>query len=115
MKRGVIPINKEYELEYRYYDRDNTYRYFNRLFEVFLLKKNMFNRSYVMHMDNRDKNKMIPLIYRNSKKKSLDMGITTLNWNDIKNNFLDFIIEEIGEKERENAKKAIGKLSSPKI
>jgi hypothetical protein len=29
--------------------------------------------------------------------------------------FIDYIVEEIGEKQRGNVKKAIGKLSSPKI
>ena len=41
--------------------------------------------------------------------------MSTLNWNDVKNNLANCIVDEIGEKDRMNVKKAIGKLSSPKL
>jgi len=116
MDRGVIPINKEYEIEYRYYDRDTSYKYFNRKFEIYLLQKKTLGRNYVLHIDNADTSKMTPSIYIASEgKKRFDFGITTLNWNDIKTKFAEYIVGELGEKQRENVKKAIGKLSSPKI
>jgi hypothetical protein len=47
MKRAVITINKDYELELRYYDKDPSYKYFNRRFEIYLLKKTGFkNHTY---------------------------------------------------------------------
>ena len=103
MNRGIIPINKNYELEYRYYNKDSTFKYFNRKFEVYLLGKKAFKKHYILHMDNSDKSQMIPRVYKALQgKKRFDFGLTTLNWIDIKNNFLDILIEEIGEKEREN-------------
>ena len=102
MERGIIPINKNYELEYRYYDKDSTYKYFNRKFEVYLLEKKSLKKKYLLHMDNSDISQMIPSIYKASYgSKKFDFGLTTLNWIDIKNNFLDFIEHEIGEKDRE--------------
>jgi hypothetical protein len=115
MDKGKIPINKTYEFEYRYHDRNTDYKYFNRKFEVFLLEKKPIRPQYLMHMDNSDTRHMAPGVYKASKKKRYDFGVTTLNWNDIKNTFLDYVIEEIGEKHREETKKAIGKLTSPKL
>jgi hypothetical protein len=54
MDRGKIPINKNLELEYRYYDRDSNYKYFNRKFEIFVLEKKTLRKNYLMHMDNAD-------------------------------------------------------------
>ncbi len=113
MERGIIPINREYEFEYRYYDKDPSFKYFNRRFEVLLLRKKALGKEYVLHMDNSDKSKITPTIYK--AKRRYDFGITSLNWNDIKNTFLDFVVEEIGEGNRRVAKKALSKLSSPKI
>lgn len=116
MERGIIPINKNYEFEYRYYDRDPSFKYFNRKFEVYLLEKKAFKKNYILHMDNGDTKKMMPTVYKGvSHGKKFDFGVTTLNWNDIKNTFLDFIVEEIGEENRKTVKKALGKLSSPKL
>jgi len=115
MDNGKIPINKKYELEYRYHDKDADFKYFNRKFEVYLLEKKALRPQYIMHMDNSDTRHMAPGVYKASQKKRYDFGVTTLNWNDIKNTFLDFIVDEIGEQHREQAKKAIGKLSSPKL
>lgn len=115
MDNGKIPINKKYELEYRYHDKDADFKYFNRKFEVYLLEKKALRSQYIMHMDNSDTRHMAPGVYKASQKKRYDFGVTTLNWNDIKNTFLDFIVDEIGEQHREQAKKAIGKLSSPKL
>jgi hypothetical protein len=116
MDRGVIPITKDFELEYRYYEKDNQYKYFNRRFEIILLEKKTLKRSYIMHMDNTNPKQMMPTIYKSSTgKKKHDFGVTTLNWNDIKTKFTDYIVAEIGEKKREKVKKAIGKLTSPKI
>jgi len=116
MERGVIPITKDYELEYRYYDRDTKYKYFNRRFEIYLLEKTMFKKNYILHMDNADPRQMMPGLYKASQKgKRFDFGVTTLNWNDIKTKFTDFIVAELGEANRDNVKKAITKLASPKI
>lgn len=117
MKRGTIPVGKDYELEYRYYDKDPTFKYFNRKFEIFLLEKKTLRRNYVMHMDNADirEGNWMPHIYKASNpKKQLTLGISTLNWNDMKKGFLDHIVTELGEPYREPAKNAVKKLSSPK-
>jgi len=115
MDRGTIPINKNFELEYRYYDKDSNFKYFNRKFEIYVLEKKTLKKNYVMHMDNADKRQMMPKVYKASTgNRKMDFGITTLNWNDIKTKFTDYIVSELGEKQRNNVKKAIGKLSSPK-
>ena len=116
MEKGKIPINKNYELEYHYFDKDSTYKYFNRKFEVYLLEKKALKTNYLLHMDNHDTRQMTPFVYKASHgKKKHDFGLTTLNWNDIKNTFLDYVVSEIGETHRPQAKKALGKLNSPKI
>ena len=116
MDRGIIPINKDYELQYQYYEKDPKYKYFNRKFEIIVVEKKTLRKNYVMHIDNADSRQMMPRIYKASTgKKKHDFGVTTLNWNDIKTKFTDYIVAEIGEKQRNNVKKAIGALSSPKI
>ena len=116
MDRGTIPINKNYLLEYRYYDRDNSFKYFNRKFEIFVLEKKTLKKNYVMHMDNADNRQMMPGIFKASTgKKRHDFGVTTLNWNDIKTKFTDYITDELGKKSENNIKKAVGKLNSPKL
>jgi hypothetical protein len=116
MDRGLIPINKDFELEYRYYDKDKKYKYFNRKFEIILLEKKTLRKNYVLHMDNADPRRMMPGIYLASHEgKKFHFGVTTLNWNDIKVKFSDYITLTIGEKEKENVRRAVGKLSSPKI
>ena len=118
MKRGIIPINNDYELEYRYFDKDANYKYFNRKFEIYLIEKKALKKKYVLHMDNCDvkPGKWSPHIHKSSNvSKKLYFGVSTLNWNDVKNNFLECIVGEIGEQNRGNVKKAIGKLSSPKL
>ncbi len=116
MDRGTIPINKNYLLEYRYYDRDSNFKYFNRKFEIFVLEKKTLKKNYVMHMDNADPRQMMPGIYKaNTGKKRHKFGITTLNWNDIKTKFSNYIIDELGKKSEGNIKKAVGKLNSPKL
>lgn len=115
MDRGIIPVNQNYELEYRYYDRDTKFKYFNRKFEIYLLEKKTLRKNYVMHMDNANPRQMMPRVYKASTgNRRHDFGITTLNWNDIKTKFTDYIVAELGERQRNNVKKAIGKLSSPK-
>ena len=114
MDRGTIPINKNYEFEYRYYDKDPKFKYFNRRFEIYLLEKKSLRKTYVLHMDNSDPRQMMPSMYKASTgKRKHDFGVTTLNWNDIKAKFTDHIIAEIGEKDK--VKKAISKLVSPKL
>ena len=116
MDRGTIPINKQYELEYRYYGRDTNFKYFNRKFEIYLLEKKTLRKNYVLHMDNSDIRQMMPNLYKaTTGRRKHDFGVTTLNWNDIKTKFTDYIVTELGEKQRGNVKKAIGKLSSPKL
>jgi hypothetical protein len=69
-------------------------------------------------MDNCDtsEGKWSPHVHKATNvRKKLYFGVSTLNWNNVKNNLSDCIIDEIGEKDRINIKKAIGKLSSPKI
>ena len=118
MDRGIVPINKNYELEYRYFERDPTYKYFNRKFEIYLVEKKALKKNYVLHMDNCDTtpSRWSPHIHKAPKvDKKLYFGVTTLNWNDIKNNFMDCLISEIGKEQRDKVRKAVGKLSSPKI
>jgi hypothetical protein len=93
MDRGIIPINKEHELQYQYYEKDSKYKYFNRKFEIIVVEKKTLRKNYKKH----------------------EFGVTTLNWNDIKTKFADYIVAELGERQRNNVKKAIGKLTSPKI
>lgn len=69
-------------------------------------------------MDNCDvaPGKWSPHVHKASNvTKKLYFGVTTLNWGDIKDNFLDCIVGELGEKHKGQAKKAVGKLLSPKI
>ncbi|MDG6218181.1 MAG: hypothetical protein QCI00_01925 [Candidatus Thermoplasmatota archaeon] len=116
MDKGKIPINKQYELEYRYYDKDNAFKYFNRRFEVYLCEKKPLKTTYLLHMDNSDYKQMTPSVYKATHgRKKFNFGVTTLNWNDIKNTFLDYVVEEIGEENRTSAKKALSNLSSPKL
>jgi hypothetical protein len=116
MDRGTISINKNYEIEFRYYDRDPSFKYFNRKFEIYVLEKKTLKKSYVMHIDNADARQMMPRVYKaSSGNHRHDFGITTLNWNDIKTKFTDYIVAELGEIQRNNIKKAISQLSSPKI
>lgn len=118
MERGIIDINKNYELEYRYYGKDTKYRYFNRKFEIYLIEKKTLKKNYVLHMDNCNiaPGKWSPHIHKAPNvNKKLYFGVSTLNWNDIKNNFTDCIVGEIGEKHQDDVKKAVGKLSSPKL
>ena len=116
MQRGVISINKDFEIEYRYYEKDAKYKYFNRKFEIFLLEKKMMKKNYILHMDNADPRQMMPGLYKASQRGTrFDFGVTTLNWNDIKTKFTDYIVAELGEVNRNNIKKAITQLASPKI
>ena len=116
MDRGIVPINKEYELEYRYYDKNASFKYFNRKFEIYLLERKTLGKKYVLHVDNSDPRQMMPSLYKASTgRKRYDFSVTTLNWNDFKTKFVDYIVEELGEKERGNVKSAISKLSSPKV
>ena len=115
MTSGIIPINKTHELQFQYYNKAPTFKYFNRKFEIVVVEKKTLKKKYVMHMDNADKRQMMPRVYKASTgKKRHEFGITTLNWNDIKTKFTDYIVAELGEKQRNNVKRAIGQLSSPK-
>ena len=67
MDNGKIPINKKYELEYRYHDKDADFKYFNRKFEVYLLEKKALRPQYIMHMDNSDIRHMAPGVYKASQ------------------------------------------------
>ena len=83
MDRGTIPINRDFELEYRFFDKNPTYKYFNRKFEIYLLEKKTIKKNYVLHIDNADPRQMIPRLYKASTgNKKYDFGVTTLNWND---------------------------------
>ena len=115
MDNGKIPINKHFEFEYRYHDKDQSYKYFNRKFEIYLLERKTFRPQYILHMDNGDTRNMAPGVYKADKKKKYNFGVTSLNWNDIKSTFLDIVVGEIGEEHRDQVKKALVKLSSPKI
>jgi hypothetical protein len=116
MDKGTIPINKNFELEYRYYDKDPNFKYFNRKFEIYVLGKKTLKKHYVMHIDNANPREMMPTLQKASTGgKKYDFGVTTLNWNDIKTKFTDYIVSELGERERKNIKKAISKLISPKL
>lgn len=118
MQRGIIPINQSYELEYRYYERDPRYKYFNRRFEIYLIGKRGLQKIYILHMDNCDirPGKWAPHIHKASNvAKKLYFGVSTLNWNEIKENFLAVIISEMGDASKKDAKKAVVNLFSPKF
>ncbi len=118
MDKGTIPINKQFELEYRYFDRDPSFKYYNRKFEIYLVHKKSLRRNYVLHMDNCETTpgKWAPHIHKPPKiDTKLYFGVTTLNWGDVKKNFTECIVDEIGENHRTSVKKAIGKLVSPKL
>jgi len=118
MQRGTIPITKHFELEYRYFDKDSNYKYFNRKFEIYLLKKTALKKNYVLHMDNCDTTpgKWLPHVHKPPNvDKKLYFGVSTLNWGDVKNNFMECIVAEIGAEHGDDVKKAVGKLTSPKL
>ena len=119
MKTGTIPINNEFELEYRYFERDGAYKYFNRKFEIYVLKKNAMKKQYVLHMDNCDTSsgKWAPHIHRPPQvDKKLYFPVSTLNWNDMKNNFSECVISELENHcKKDEVRKAISKLASPKL
>ncbi len=118
MKKGTIPITSTYELQYYYYDKDANFKYFNRKFEIFLLEKKTLKRNYILHMDNTKttSGNWAPHIYTSpDKSQEYKLGVTTLNWGDIKKNFSESIIRTIGEENRDAVKKAVGKLLSPKM
>ena len=118
MQRGIIPINQFFELDYRYYEKDPKYKYFNRRFEIYLIGKKDRQKIYLLHMDNCDTRpgKWAPHIHRASNvAKKLYFGVTTLNWNEIKDNFLVVIVAEIGDTYKIDAKKAVVNLLSPKL
>ena len=118
MQRGVVPISPEYEIEYRYHDKDTNYPYFNRYFEIYLIERKPTGRSYMLHMDNCDthEGRWAPHLHKKENvAKKLYFGITTVNWNEIKENFTSCLIAELGEQHKKPVKKAMAKLSSPKI
>jgi hypothetical protein len=118
MDRGIIPIDAHFELEYRYYDRDTSFKYYNRKFEIYLIFKKGLRKNCVLHMDNCDtsEGQWAPHLHKPPQlNKKLYFGVSTLNWNDIKNNFADSIIAELGGAYKAPVKKAIGKLNSPKL
>ena len=80
MKRGTIPINKNFELEYRYYDKDANYKYFNRKFEIYLLEKKTLRKNYVLHMDNCEisEGKWSPHIHKAKNVNPLSSTICSL-------------------------------------
>jgi hypothetical protein len=118
MQRGVIPINKNFELEFRYYEKDPHYRYFNRKFEIYLIGRQGMTRSYMLHMDNCDvsEGKWAPHIHKKENvARKLYFGVSTVNWNEIKENFTSCLIAEIGDDQKKYVKKAIAQLFSPKL
>lgn len=118
MQRGVIPLNQFFELEYRYYEKDPRYKYFNRRFEIYLIDKKGLQKIYILHMDNCDirPGHWSPHIHKATNvAKKLSFGVSTLNWNEIKDNFLAVISSEIGDAYKKDAKKAVAKLLSPKL
>jgi hypothetical protein len=118
MRRGTIDINKQFELEYRYFDKDSSYKYFNRKFEIYLLEKKPLKKNYILHMDNCDTGpgKWSPHIHKTpAVNKKLYFAATTLNWNDVQKNLTMSIIGEIGEDHQQEVKQAVSKLTSPKI
>ena len=118
MQRGIIPINPFFELEYRYYDKDLRYKYFNRRFEIYLIAKKGMVKKYMLHMDNCDISPRgwAPHIHRaENVAKKLYFGVSTVNWNEIKENFYHCLVAEIGETYRKDVKKAMVNLLSPKL
>ena len=118
MQRGIIPINPNYELEYRYYDKDPHYKYFNRKFEIYLIGKKGIQKTYILHVDNCDitPSKWAPHVHKASDvRKKLYFGVSTLNWNELKDNIFSCLVGEIGEEYKKDVKKAVVNLFSPKI
>ena len=118
MQRGIIPINQSYELEYRYYEKDLHYKYFNRKFEIYLIGKKGGKKSYILHMDNCDitPRGWAPHIHKASNvAKKLYFGVSTVNWNEIKENFYNCLVAETGETNKKDIKKAVVNLLSPKL
>jgi hypothetical protein len=119
VKTGNIPINKDYELEFRYFEKDDAYKYFNRKFEIYVLKKTLSRKEYVLHMDNCDTGaaKWAPHIHKAPQiDKKLYFPVSTLNWNDMKANFSDCIVAELGDQcRKDEVRKAIAQLASPKV
>ena len=98
MDRGTIPINKNFELEYRYYDKDQNFKYFNRKFEIFVLEKKTLKKNYIMHMDNADPRQMMPRVYKaSSGNRKHDSAI--LRWRSIVEKLFSVINEIVSVKD----------------
>lgn len=119
MEQGIIPVNKEYDIAYRYYDRDSAYKYFNRKFEIMLVTKNKSGseRNIVLLLDNCDPNnpRWFPHLHKPGKKSKYYFGVATLNWNDIKKKFLSAMCKEIGDQHADELEAALDTLFSPKL
>jgi len=118
MNRGTVPINKDFELEYRYYEKDPSFKYFNRKFEIYLIEKKTSGNAYRLHMDNCDTtpSRWSPHVHKPPEvNKKLYFAVSTLNWGDVKNNLFECIVAEIGQENKKDVKKAISQLVTPKI
>ena len=117
MQEGFITVNKDYVILYRYHKRNPKYKYFNRKFEIALFRKKSSKSELLLILDNCDTNpgKWFPHIHRPNSNKKYYLGISTLNWNDLKNKMLECFVSETAEDYREDFKKAIDKLLSPKL
>jgi len=119
MEEGFITVNKDYMIFYRYHKRDPKYRYFNRKFEIALFKKDNAKSKLLLLLllDNCDTGpgKWFPHIHKPGVDKKYYLGISTLNWNQLKNKLLECFVSETKEDYREDFKKAVDKLLSPKL
>jgi len=117
MEQGRIPVDKQFDLEFRYHEKDAAFKYFNRKFEVALVKKGV-RKMAVFQVDNSDAKSMMPAYYvatESGRVKKLNVGLSSLNWNEIKNNLVESVVTQFDGIDRENLKKAVGKLHSPKL
>jgi hypothetical protein len=116
MEKGIIDVNKEYAIGYKYHDRDSNYKYFNRKFEIIVIKKSEPS-TFILLMDNCDTRggKWFPHLHKPNSKTKYYLGVFILNWNEVKNKFLECIVSEVGTEHKEDFKKALNKLLSPKL
>ncbi len=117
MQQGRIPVDRQFDLEFRYHEKDSSFKYFNRKFEVALVKKGV-RKTAVFQVDNSDAKSMMPSYYvatDSGRVKKLNVGLSSLNWNEIKNNLVESVVTQFDSIDRESLKKAVGKLHSPKL
>lgn len=115
MKR-MIDVNANYEIEYRYSEKDRDYKDFNRLNVVVLLSKDKTGNRVVLRADNSDKQTGLwPMHIHIPDSKDRSYFVywgSTLesNWDRFKGSFSDEAVKLVGEEHREDLGKALEEL-----